>query len=640
MRSSSTRRLAFALLALLALVLVGFALRALLIDAGRVQCELEPPPGYAEVPATDAGAPPPAPLPAAEPPLQVAREALPAGGVPATTPSLPSLGLELDIREPDGEPAASALVYAKPSRGMSRGRSFTWTPTSPELALPAGKYELSAHSVEGGTRWSAARRSETKLITLREGRPHDPVRLDLRVRPGIAGVVLATPGDPAPGKLLVHLVPLARGQPADPRLLGEPAQSTWLRDGDRFLFQDLAPGLYLVGAARDWDDPAVGQRVVEVGDGRLECELALPPIPRGGALRVLVRAPDGRLLEQVEFEVRAQRGGRWWNAPAKVQRDGDGAHLLQIDTDEVGRRDETGPITHLELKADHDDYCVQRIQFEPGTRELTLDLLDGGTLELTVVELEGRGLEQRLRVEATPLRSDAHAAGFLGVTRGSVNADGIATFTRLAPGSHRIALELRRRKGDAFDHQYRQLVTLELEVAPGMNSAQLRVPTFHALHVRSALRGRDISLRSIDSPEMYDSNALLAKFDAAGRATFEELPAGEYLLATDARSVMRVSVPCAQVEFVPMEIGALRVVVLDRTGYFVELGLEDGDLIVGVNGVEFAGDAFDELERALGNPQAPAPVLLVERGEERLELVIDLERADEAGGVALVPVAR
>jgi type II secretory pathway component PulC len=85
----------------------------------------------------------------------------------------------------------------------------------------------------------------------------------------------------------------------------------------------------------------------------------------------------------------------------------------------------------------------------------------------------------------------------------------------------------------------------------------------------------------------------------------------------------------------------MRVTIYRRTGYLAGAGLRDGDMVIGLDGEEFASEARMEAAFALAR-EKPTVTLIVLRGAARLALNVDPSRMQDlvdAGG-SLQPFPR
>jgi C-terminal processing protease CtpA/Prc len=97
---------------------------------------------------------------------------------------------------------------------------------------------------------------------------------------------------------------------------------------------------------------------------------------------------------------------------------------------------------------------------------------------------------------------------------------------------------------------------------------------------------------------------------------------------------MVVTVPGAGiVRFAAQVFSAKYVTIDDETGYLGSVGLKTGDLVIGLDGVEFK-DATHMGARFMEARANPSTKLMVLRGAKRFTVVVDLKKTSgrEAGG--------
>jgi hypothetical protein len=131
-------------------------------------------------------------------------------------------------------------------------------------------------------------------------------------------------------------------------------------------------------------------------------------------------------------------------------------------------------------------------------------------------------------------------------------------------------------------------------------------------------------MRPREDESQYGFGAASAQLDAEGYATFDELRAGEYVLSTWGSGVqqMYVTVPTKEIEFAPMKIDALRVVISDTDGDLYKLGFRQDDLIVGIDGEEFTDTPDFRMLGDLQTSKTAEKTFLVQRGAKIVELKV------------------
>ena len=232
----------------------------------------------------------------------------------------------------------------------------------------------------------------------------------------------------------------------------------------------------------------------------------------------------------------------------------------------------------------------------------------------TIDGFVGSGYESRLSMALDPA-GDTSRQNFGG--QASVGADGTQKFGPVESGRYRLALRVQGKNS----WEQRTVATREVDLAPGDNQASIALPTLCEVVIAAPGSAGSIGLQGGPGNESY-----FETLDSEGSVRFVALPAGDYvaqLHAGDGMQMMKLRLPVnGVVRFEPMVVNAMRVVIHDREGKLGQLGFEDGDLLVAIDGSEFASS--QELQVALMQviPKKEAR-FTVERGRRRVELTID-----------------
>ena len=138
-----------------------------------------------------------------------------------------------------------------------------------------------------------------------------------------------------------------------------------------------------------------------------------------------------------------------------------------------------------------------------------------------------------------------------------------------------------------------------------------------------AKAGATIGLSSLNGSEQR-WGLPQATFDEHGVALFENVPAGDYVLQYwgGASKRMELRVPCGDVAFQPMKIDALRVVIREESGDLYRLGFRTGDLVIGIDGEEFAEEPNFRVYGELMSSKTATAEFLVRRGSKRLVIPV------------------
>ena len=253
-----------------------------------------------------------------------------------------------------------------------------------------------------------------------------------------------------------------------------------------FLFQDLDPGRYVIGASRNWATEPVAHRVLDVEDARVICELVLPPIERARRVRVSVFAPDGSALGGVKFHLRYSLGADHRFLGVDVTEGTGGAHLLRFEPEfERLYFESFDPGAYFDLDITHPDYCANRVELDAGQTELSATLVEPAQLEVTVSGWGDRRVLERMSFDVKRLRPEHEPAGPSTRIERPTQFDGVWTFSRLRPGKHRVTLELRPAGSMLMVVRPSSLATVELELHPGPNELEVTAPELGTLELRA-----------------------------------------------------------------------------------------------------------------------------------------------------------
>jgi len=166
---------------------------------------------------------------------------------------------------------------------------------------------------------------------------------------------------------------------------------------------------------------------------------------------------------------------------------------------------------------------------------------------------------------------------------------------------------------------------LEVRLGAGERTVSVSLPSLYDLVVSAPGLEEDsrLYLRPASDWEQNDSIQVNrdGRFDSEGQAVFRDLPAGKYRLRTgDMREYAEVTVPCGEFLLDTRKPDCMRVAIGDRESALYQAGLRGGDLIIGVDGVEYTNEqSFWGSFRGNGQDDVN---LLVLRGDERLEIAM------------------
>ena len=559
----------------------------------------------------------------------------------------PVVEVPVQVVELDGAAASSAVLSADRKGQDGRGARYAWSPEEAFVRLVPGKYELTAYSSESRSTSDAERNSEAQEITIEAGATPAALRFELRGRLGIRGTVKLAKGDLKSDYLMLRCMPLGPQQEVDLEALANADRQEWAQPGSEYTIADLEPGRYVVGAARSWSSPIAVHQVVEVTTGMVRCDLELPPVDLSRVLRIVVLDASGETLDDVRFSLSVKRKGGSHSSGENPMRDDDGAYLLAFESEEASAYfDDADTSATFKLTLNHEEHGRREVELVRGQTELSVTFSVPGTLEVTVAGYVGSGYEGRLQVSAAKKGNDTrmHFFGFGG--EDGLSPEGVQELTGLEPGLHTVTLNARAKGSSSRSYSTTTIDSVEVEILPGANAVQLRIPVLYSLRVHWAdgKEGANMAMRLEDGEDNFGFGSNSASLDAQGYAEFSELRAGNYLLSSWGGSVqqMRVTIPCKDVEFTPMKIDAMRVKITDETGDLFRLGFRDGDLVIGVDGEEFEESPDYQLLRTLQSSKSAQATFLIERNGTRLEITAkgaDVGNWSDMGG-KLVPTQR
>jgi hypothetical protein len=207
---------------------------------------------------------------------------------------------------------------------------------------------------------------------------------------------------------------------------------------------------------------------------------------------------------------------------------------------------------------------------------------------------------------------------------GQVEVIGPETFeiTKIAPGEIVVDLML----GTV---RFREVLLARrtVQLHSGLNQVRLPLPVLCRVELVAGdlAPGAHVSARHQDLHDRYTSQGAVT-VDEEHRAVFEHLPPGPYLLRADGREMSAVIGGDTTLVWQPEVEDVLRVTISRPEGYLASVGLQSGDLIVGVGGQRLA--TAEEIQAALfriAGEEAEAS-LLVRRGGATLTVTVDALR--------------
>jgi hypothetical protein len=524
----------------------------------------------------------------------------------------PVVVVPVDVRMPDGSTAARAQLRIR-RQNSSTGQ--LWTADTPELRTAPGSYAIRATA---GDRDEL--RSEEKNVVLAEGVTPAPLSFRLEARTSIRGRVKVPRGYATDSLTIFAVRWSGTAAPSESVLLGGQNMwaSTW--NGYRFEFHDLSAGKWTVGAG-NWES-VFATATVEVTAGAIaNVEIEIGDAGADGLVVRLV-GPGGTAVTGADLHVFAAVDP--WEATKvpTVRPRKDGAWVV------VPRKD--SPSGREWMLSIHSESYGDKLVALPASLagEFRVDFAEPASLDVTVTGYAGSGLEGRLRVDARPMSAgkDVQARYHYG-SDDSIGPEGRRTIKPLQPGRYRVQLSFRRERWQAAP-----LERVEVDVAPGANAVSIPAPVVHTLVVilEGSPESTHVGLARVgatQSDEWHHSS----RSGADGTATFEGLTAGSYRITlygpkSGRNQSMKVTVPTGgPVRFKEDAETALLVKVLDAEGYLASAGLQQGDVITGVDGASFDGQR-SALQVLSGLMMARKEIKLsVRREGKAFEATVDAE---------------
>ena len=458
----------------------------------------------------------------------------------------PVLTIPVEVLGSQGEPVEAAELIANSEDGPQR--TYSWTPDFPALRLRPGHYRIEAGAapLSKSTKRAYAMKSEPVEIALDEGVEPTKLVLKLSARTGIHGRVLLPSDGLRGGRTQVLLLGLGSHQEVDLRLLSQSGEVGSLRNGS-FSFLDLEPGRYVVGVASGRGSGIRAHRVVTVSEGICDATIDVPPLDRSRLLTVTALDPAGLALAELDFRLTHQLSstGSTNSTSLEALRDRERRHLLFLRPElaEIYFSNQTQGHEFL-LTIFHNRYGNKTVPLRAGQLELSVRFSEAAEVSVKVLgysdsDCLGRVSLSIARALGDEIQMSQHE---------QLSPNGTCRIESLEAGSYRLALRLRKREELSTLAAGHEILVQTVELGTGPNEVVLQLPPLFDLHVYhpEAEAGARLSVVDQDSPW----GGARATFDAGGRATVTEIPAGAYELhCHEPDSRLRVEVPCGEVVF-------------------------------------------------------------------------------------------
>ncbi len=561
-----------------------------------------------------------------------------AGGTSARIIGTPTQSVHLDVRLEDGTALDEAKVEVKYSvRDPFHPVFIEWMrgDTALQVSSRPGRIRALAHGPNSSKLTNAPQEYASEWVSFGPGAPQrGPVLLEVRPR-GLLGVRVDVVDDTA--STLDHQIKVRVEGPHGN--VGE-----LITRGTHWWFEGVSPGQVTIKARRQGQAEDIASTTANF-DGRWGTERLAVDVPTPVIVSCI--GPDGTLPCDVTFELRGLENRtrlqarlrapgeyamavtpklqllreiqRSHSASLGTQLDGRGNYTLVGQSGLLGEvhapvTDETSTVT---LAFDPPASLLLTIAVEAPTEfRAQLDgLADDG------VKSEWRHLKRRPR-----LRSGQPAPL-------TFEADGTLLLTGLQPGVHLVTVSSERERSYTLpgaDDLPRDpiTVTAALSIQAGKNAHEVTIPERFELQVHAPDHpvGTQLRLRSTDPPLGRDDIAEPHRsvLDDQHGAVIERVPQGTYSLLVnwrDGSSRREVTVPGPAITLQRTELRGFRITRVRPGGLAVSAGLQNGDLLVEVDGQPVDSRSMERLRLDVGRRQ---PTLTVERDGARHELKLGL----------------
>ncbi|MEZ5977052.1 MAG: PDZ domain-containing protein [Planctomycetota bacterium] len=290
-------------------------------------------------------------------------------------------------------------------------------------------------------------------------------------------------------------------------------------------------------------------------------------------------------------------------------------NLLDMIADEPGGQP-------LEVTVSGIEWGNGKAEFARSVRDVAVTLDEPVSVVVAVQGIESAGSKGKLWVNVVKANENDDVDGmmyYMGNGGRKVPSDGEVRFDGLSPGAYTVSLSVGRNAWRALPVETRDVDARDEETRVSMNA-----PPVHRLHVvaPALAKGTRISLSLVGDGNDRRRGSTNASVNDRGEATFEDLVAGTYMLtASGSGDRQEVAVPCGNVLFDANPFDALRVTISNIEGQFHAAGLQNGDRIVAVDGVD-PGDAKQLRATLYAIPAEEAVVVTVVRDGRTFEATL------------------
>ncbi|MAG58700.1 MAG: hypothetical protein CMJ83_20620 [Planctomycetes bacterium] len=531
---------------------------------------------------------------------------------------------------PGGAMAQNASITGRVTRAnSSRSISRRWSRQQPYVALPPDSYKIHAATTVDGEEYF----SETVDVVVEEGKVPDACVLHLKGMTGIQGTVGMDGGDMTMDHVRVFALHFEGAPPEDSALKDGGGRDDYVsaHDAYKFAFKNLEPGTWRLGVS--YANREIAHAVtVDVQDGQVtKVDLNIPAPNPSDYVVCHVVGPDGKPIPKVSFGAGIESGNSSSSGSGAILRRQDGEYWVAHYEGHRGQVE--GAKWSLTART---EFGSKRIEYDrASTHELTFQFVEPGTVVATITGYAGSGMKGKLSVMVVKPGTGSESSFWSGSRRGPGNKDdGVFRLGPYEPGIYEVHLNGKAGGGSM------QLWKTQVSVVAGDNPVAVPIPQLYTVSVvvPDGKVGRSVSIR----PDDAQWSRHRAKLDKDRKATFEMLPAGDYVVEYQSGQ-MRIHVPGqSTVTFAKKEVDALQVHVSKPEGYYGRSGLQTGDFIVAFNGKSFRGQS--ELMAAwIGSQKDKEVVCTVDRRGQTFTVTLDPKKLMGGGkdlGGSLRPSTR
>ncbi len=512
--------------------------------------------------------------------------------------ALPLTEIPAEVLLPDGSRATRATIQVETGQRDEGATMLIWTRGAAHVRLADGAYHVRAIIGEkllaaNGVAQELA--SPKQDVNVTRGTPNEPLTFKLEVRRGIRGRVVI-PDDEKIDSIPIRVAQMpARGE-IDPTALTRGNPKTWIGGwSPRFEVLDLAPGRWAIGITRGWEGALAAQAIVDVGDRIENVVLEMKPLATKESFLAHVRDAKGQPVRGVQFMLRTESNIDWLSDGSAVVEQKPGDYAIS-PADPLAKQMAGGEgadaATAISLIARSEELGSLEMNIAPAQRELTFSFAEPAWLELLISNYAGSGLEGQLQISLAQERRGNTSFFDGGGNSREVNPDGTIKLGPLAPGRKSLVVNVVT-GGNGRYTMNGALLTQPVDLVAGTNRLTIALPATYPLVVKfapGAANNGNVSIRSATG----ESRWARVENDAA---RFEHVAAGDYTVQVNSPNAglngqMRVRVPAqSEVTFTPDVQNALRVRITDQNGVLARRGLADGDVVIGIDGVEFTDEA-------------------------------------------------